>query len=180
MGDITDEEAHEALEKAKSNETLFQKQVAAIRKEYQALEDENNRQAQYEQEEQAREKYAQFANKVADYIENFDEFSGYDLNLTNEDRDDLYDFITGQDGAGNNHFAKALTDPKILVQTAWFALNGKQMIEDITSYFQNEIKNVRRDSYQKGLEDAKNGVSNSVVYKSKGKKAPVYDDLDNF
>lgn len=180
MGDITDEEAQEALERAKSNETLFNKQVAAIRREYKALEDENIKQAQYEQEEQAKERYHQFADQIVNYIDNFNEFSGYDLNLTDEDRDDLYDFITGQDGAGNNYFAKALSDPKILVQTAWFALNGKQMIDDITSYFQNEIKQVRKDSYQKGLEDAKKGVSNQVVYTNKGKKSPIYDDLDNF
>jgi hypothetical protein len=37
---------------------------------------------------------------------------------------ELYEFITGYDAAGNNYFAKALTDPKTLVQTAWLALNG--------------------------------------------------------
>ena len=172
-------EAQEALERAKSNETLFNKQVAAIRREYKALEDENIKQAQYEQEEQAKERYHQFANQIVSYIDDFNEFSGYDLNLTDEDKDDLYDFITGQDGAGNNYFAKALSDPKILVQTAWFALNGKQMVDDITSYFQNEIKQVRKDSYQKGLEDARKG-GNSVVYANKEKKSRVYDDLDNF
>ena len=59
---------------------------------------------------------------------------------------ELYDFITGSDAAGNNYFAKALSDPKILVQTAWFALNGKQMISDITDYFQKEIKKTARQA----------------------------------
>jgi hypothetical protein len=45
MGDVTDEEAQEALERAKSNETLFSKQIQAIRNEYKAIEDENIRQA---------------------------------------------------------------------------------------------------------------------------------------
>lgn len=183
MGDVTDEEAQEALEKAKSNETLYAKQVAALRNEYKAIEDENNRQTQFELEEQERERYNQFADQVADQIGDFNEFSGYDLNLSDEDRDDLYEFITGADGAGNNHFAKALSDPQILVQTAWFALNGKQMMEDITNYFQNEIKQVRKESYEKGLEDAKNGKKKApVVFKDKqpGAADDVYDDLDNF
>lgn len=183
MGDVTDEEAQDALEKAKSNETLYAKQVAALRNEYKAIEDENNRQAQFELEEQERERYNQFAEQVADQIGDFNEFSGYDLNLSDEDRDDLYEFITGADGAGNNHFAKALSDPQILVQTAWFALNGKQMMEDITNYFQNEIKQVRKESYEKGLEDAKNGKKKApVVFKDKqpGAADDVYDDLDNF
>lgn len=178
MGDVTDEEAQEALEKAKSNETLYAKQVAALRNEYKAIEDENNRQAQFELEEQEREKYNEFAEQIANQIGDFNEFSGYDLNLSNEDRDDLYEFITGVDGAGNNYFAKALSDPQILVQTAWFALNGKQMLEDITSYFTNEIKQVRKESYQKGLEDSKSG--SKVVFKSTGKTDPTFDDLDNF
>lgn len=63
------------------------------------------------------------------------DFSGYDLNMDDEDKEMLYDFIVGVDGAGNNYFAKALSDPKILVRTAWLALNGEQMIHDITEYF---------------------------------------------
>lgn len=35
---------------------------------------------------------------------------------------ELYDFITGQDAAGNNYLAKALSDPHVLVKTAWLAL----------------------------------------------------------
>ncbi|MGN0967198.1 MAG: hypothetical protein ACI4OP_06425 [Candidatus Coprovivens sp.] len=57
---------------------------------------------------------------------------------------DLYDFITGTDAAGNNYLAKALSDPKILVETAWFTLYGKQMLDDVTNYFQKEITQVRK------------------------------------
>lgn len=183
MGDVTNEEAQEALERAKSNETLFSKQIAAIRNEYKAIEEENLRQAQIEQEEQAKEQYNQFADQIANQIGEFTEFSGYDLNLDDDDRDTLYEFITGFDGAGNNHFAKALSDPKILVQTAWFALNGKQMMDDITSYFQNEIKEVRKESYEKGLADAKEKMKkNSVVFTDKqtGSHTEVFNDLDDF
>lgn len=183
MGDVTNEEAQEALERAKSNEALFTKQIAAIRNEYKAIEEENLRQAQIEQEEQAKEQYNQFADQIADQIGNFTEFSGYDLNLDDDDRDSLFEFITGFDAAGNNFFAKALSDPKILVQTAWFALNGKQMMDDITSYFQNEIKEVRRESYEKGLADAKEKMKkNPVVFTEKqtGTHTAIYNDLDDF
>lgn len=183
MGDVTEEEANEALERAKSNEALFAKQIGAIRNEYKVIEEENLRQAQIEQEQQAQEKYNEFANSIVDEINNFKEFSGYDLNLENDDMQDLYDFITGFDAAGNNHFAKALSDPKILVQTAWFALNGKQMIDDITEYFQKEITQVRKESYKKGQEDAKQKMNKpDVVFKTKptNHQAEVYSDLDDF
>lgn len=183
MGDVTDEEAQEALERAKSNDSLFTKQINAIRNEYKAIEEENLRQAKIYQEEQSREQFAQFADQVADQISNFDEYSGYDLNLDDDDKDTLYEFITGSDAAGNNHFAKALSDPKILVQTAWFALNGQQMMDDITSYFQNEITKVRKESYQKGLADAKNKMNKTQVVfteKQTGVHPEVYNDLDEF
>ena len=178
--DITDQEAQEALEAAKSNEALFQKQVEAIRNQLKAQEDEAIQQAQFEQEEQERERFNQYSSQIADYIGEFDEFSGYDLNLSNEDRDDLYEFITGVDGAGNNHFAKALSDPETLVKAAWLTLNGQQMIEDITNYFQNEIKQVRKESYKKGMEDAKKGTQVAFTNKQLKDKDYTYDDLDNF
>lgn len=181
MGDVTEEEAQEALERAKSNESLFRKQIDAIRKEYRDVEEENLRQAQIEQEQEAQQQYEQFTQSVVDEINDFTEFSGYDLNLEQEDMQELYDFITGTDTAGNNHFAKALSDPRILVQTAWLALNGQQMMEDITEYFQKEITRVRKDSYQKGKADAEKKINQSnVVYKPLDRNSDVYTDLDEF
>nr|DAH97514.1 MAG TPA: hypothetical protein [Caudoviricetes sp.] len=95
----------------------------------------------------------------------------------------LYDFITGSDAAGNNYLAKALSDPQILVKTAWLALNGDQMINDISNYFQKEIANVRKESYKKGVADTqkKMNKSNNVVFKDKpGSRQEIYSDLDDF
>lgn len=180
MGDVTDEEVREALDNAKSNESLFAKQINSIRKEYKDAENESIRQAQLEQQEQAKEQYYQFANQVVDSINDLSDFSGYDLNMDDDDKQLLYDFITGVDGAGNNHFAKALSDPKVLVRTAWLALNGEEMINNITEYFQKEISNVRKESYEKGKADAKK--KDTVVYKQKSLNRidDVYDDLDTF
>jgi hypothetical protein len=44
---ITDAEAREALDRARSNEALFKKQVNAIRDEYKRVEDENKQYEQY-------------------------------------------------------------------------------------------------------------------------------------
>ena len=180
MGDVTDEEAQEALERAKSNETLFAKQIQAIRNEYKQIEEENIRQAQIEQEQQQSAMFDQFASSVENEINQFNEIQGYDLNMDQQDMQDLYDFITGTDAAGNNYLAKALSDPKILVETAWFTLYGKQMLDDVTNYFQKEITQVRKQSYEKGLKDAKLGNKSSVVYKQKNKTSEEYADLDDF
>ena len=180
MGDVTDEEAQEALERAKSNETLFAKQIQAIRNEYKQIEEENIRQAQIEQEQQQSAMFDQFASSVENQINQLTEIQGYDLNMDQQDMQDLYDFITGTDAAGNNYLAKALSDPRILVETAWFTLYGKQMLDDVTNYFQKEITQVRKQSYEKGLKDAKLGNKSSVVYKQKNKTSEEYADLDDF
>lgn len=180
MGDVTDEEAQEALERAKSNETLFAKQIQAIRNEYKQIEEENIRQAQIEQEQQQSAMFDQFASSVENEINQFNEIQGYDLNMDQQDMQDLYDFITGTDAAGNNYLAKALSDPRILVETAWFTLYGRQMLDDVTNYFQKEITQVRKQSYEKGLKDAKLGNKSSVVYKQKDKTSEEYADLDDF
>lgn len=182
MGEITEDEATEALERAKANEGLFKKQVEAIRNEYKQAEQENQMQEQLEQEQLAQQQYDQFSDQIVDEINNLKEIQGFELNMENNDMQELYDFITGQDAAGNNYLAKALSDPRILVKTAWLALNGDQMINDITSYFQKEIANVRKESYKKGVNDTQKKMdkTDNVVFKDTYTKSSkeAFDDLD--
>ena len=182
MGEVTEDEATEALERAKANEGLFKKQIEAIRNEYKQAEQENQMQAQLEQEQIAQQQYDQFSDQIVDEINNLKEIQGFELNMENDDMQELYDFITGQDAAGNNYLAKALSDPHVLVKTAWLALNGDQMINDITSYFQKEIANVRKESYKKGVTDTQKKMekTDKVVFKDTHTKPSkeVFDDLD--
>lgn len=182
---ITEEEAYEALERAKSNEALFVKQMEAIRNEYKEAEQEQLAAAQQQQIQLAQERYNQFAQSIVDQINEFKDFSGYNIDMDDEEMQELYDFITGFDAAGNSYFNKALSDPKVVVQMAYFALNGQRLIDDITDYFQKEITNVGRESYAKGLADAKNKKDKpNVVFKDRQKPTKQvvedYNDLDDF
>ena len=182
---MTVEEAQEALERAKSNEALFAKQMGAIRNEYKEAEKEQIQAAQEKQNQLAQERYNQFSQSIVDQINEFKDFSGYNIDMDAEEMQELYDFITGFDAAGNNHFNKALADPKVVVQMAYFALNGQRLIDDITEYFQKEITNVGRESYAKGLADAqKKKDKQNVVFKDKQKPTNQvvedYNDLDDF
>lgn len=183
MGEVTEDEATEALERAKANEGLFKKQIEAIRNEYKQAEQENQMQEQLEQEQIAQQQYDQFSDQIVDEINNLTEIQGFELNMENDDMQELYDFITGYDAAGNNYLAKALSDPRILVKTAWLALNGDQMINDITSYFQKEIASVRKESYKKGVTDTQKKMekADKVVFKDTHTKPSkeVFDDLDD-
>lgn len=181
--EITEEEALEALERAKSNEVLFKKQMEATRKAYKEAEEESLQYAKLKQEQEAQDQFNQFAEKIEDSILNFTAFSGGQINMSNDDMQDLYNFITGVDNAGNSWFGKALQDPDTVVRMAWFELNGEKMLQDITDYYEKEIANVRKESYQKGLAEASKKDKPTVAYKPKDKNTKVaqtYDDLDDF
>ena len=181
--EITEEEALEALERAKSNEALFKKQMGATRKAYKEAEEESLQYARLKQEQEAQDQFNQFAEKIEDSILNFKAFSGGQVSMSNDDMQDLYNFITGVDNAGNSWFGKALQDPDTVVRMAWFELNGEKMLQDITDYYEKEIANVRKESYKKGLAEAGKKDKPTVAYKPKDKNTNVtqtYDDLDDF
>ena len=177
---MTETEAYESLDRIKQNEALFKKQIGAIRNEYKNAENEALRYQEAMRQQEAQEQYNLFADSVANSISNFTEFSGCDINMNQEDMQDLYDFITEVDATGVTHFGKVLNDPEWLVKVAWFALNGEQMINDISEYYKKEIANVRKESYNKGLQAAKDKPS--VVHKTvhPTKKSNSFDDLDDF
>ena len=50
---MTDEEALDVLERTKSNEALYDKQIKALRSEYQRLEDEQTQYASIQQQQAA-------------------------------------------------------------------------------------------------------------------------------
>lgn len=175
--DITDEEAVEALNQAKMNERLFQKQVDAIRNQYKDMENQNRQNMYMQQQAVAQERFDRFASEVENEILNFKDFSGYSLNMDQDDMQELYDFITGTDAAGNSYFQKALNNPELLVRMAWFALNGEQMVRDIDDYYRKELANVSRRSYNQGM----NQQFQDVIYKPKGRarsSSYIDDDLD--
>lgn len=180
---LSDEQIQKLLDNAKSDEELYKRQITALRNEYRRLEDNNRQQEQLVQQNQQTEVYNNFAEKVEDEIRAFTDLNGYDLNMDESEMEELYDFITGFDAAGTSTFSKALNDPRTLVKMAWFALNGESAIDDINNYWTNEIKNVRKTSYEKGVNDAKNGKvkKNSVQIKNnKNNRSSNYDDLDDF
>lgn len=180
---ITEQEALQELQNAKANEELFNKKIGAIRNEYKQLESDSIYREQLAYQTQAQENFNRFAGQIANQIDNFRGFNGLSLELDREDKEELYDFITGMDDAGTSVLGKAFNDPRVLVQAAWFALNGEKVFNDINEYFANEIRNVRRESYNKGVDDARAGkVKNSksqVVSKPKknNKSEQSIDDI---
>lgn len=155
--DITDEEAQQALDRAKQDSTLFQKQMKGIRDEYKRIEEERNQMEALEQEQKDSEQFEEFKNSVLDSIQSFDKVGSLDITMEDDDMNEVANFILSTDSAGVNYLAKALNDPQTLVRMAWFALKGEEAIDSITEYFTEEIKKVSQAKYEQGLKDGRTG-----------------------
>ena len=155
VGELTDEIAAQALQNAKQNEELFNKQVEGIRKEYKEREDYQSQQEQAEIEQQQQEAYNQFQDSIIASIDQLNSIG--DLEFDDRDKEELAEFILSRDESGNNYFWQALQDPETLVKAAWFILNGDEALNSISDYFVNQIKQVSDNQYKKGFEDAKQG-----------------------
>lgn len=183
---ITEEELQKALETAKSDETLFKKQIEGIRKEYQNLEDNNRQQQEAIAIEKQNQQWNAFVDTITDKIEGFNSVEGIDLELDDDDKQALADFILERDETGVSNLGKALNDPESLVTIAWWALNGDRLVDDITTMFKEQIQRARQESYNKGVQDGKKGVQPAhVVTKPKPEvqqtptgKIESIDDLD--
>jgi len=117
--------------------------MEGIRKEYKDLEDQNNQQQALLQQQAQEEQYQQFSNVINEHIDQLNSIAGLDVELDNDDKEQLAEFILGRDEAGISNLGKVLNDPESLVLMAWYALNGDKMIDDITTMYKDSIKKAR-------------------------------------
>lgn len=155
--DLSEQQANEALDRAKQDLDLYNKQVNGLRSEYKALEDSQRSQEELSKQAEDEEQYQQFTDAIVGTITNLNKIGNLDIELDNDDQNEIANFILSKDEAGTSYFAKALNDPNSLVQMAWFALHGQETIDQITDYFTEQIKQVSKSRYNQGLKDAQEG-----------------------
>ena len=160
VGELTDEQAAQALANSKQDEDLFKKQVIGIRNEYKERENYQIQQQQAELEAQQQEAYNQFQDSVINSISNFNSIGNLDLNFDDSDKNELAEFMLSRDESGN-YLWQALQDPDTLTKAAWFILNGDDALNNITEYFTNQIKLVSEHQYNKGFQEGKQGITPS-------------------
>jgi hypothetical protein len=142
MPDLTDEEIEDQLNRAKENETFFQKKVAALRKEYKELEDNQIRADEEQAAAEKEEQFNQLAQSLVSVARDTEEMNG--MLLDDQDKEDVLSFLLDRDANGQSEFYKLFSDPKALFKMAWTMLKGDQAHETYTQYFTNEIAKARR------------------------------------
>lgn len=149
--DMSDEELQQALENAKANPDSYAKYIQGLREEYKALENQQAEQQQAELKAQQQEQYNQFSNSVLNAIDSFQSVGDLDIDMNDDDKSQLAQFILGQDGAGVNYITKALNDPQSLVAASWFLLHGQEAFNEIQDYVANQVKAAHKAGYDEAV-----------------------------
>lgn len=187
--DLTEDEALEELDRSQQNQDLFNKKVQSLRKDYKDKEDLYKK--QQIEEEQNRQKAAQeqYSKTIVDAINRTTvmDLGDLDIELQNQDKQEIYNYLVGYDQSGNRLINNTLADPDQLVQMAWMHIKGPEVFKELTSYYKRKIQETAKTNYNKGYEDAKGGrqynQAKSVV---KRRKQPQktdnlsINDIDDF
>ena len=160
---LTEEEAQESLNAAKSNETLYAKQIQGIRADYKQAEDLQTQQALEAEQQQKEAEFNEFQNSVINEVGQLQSVGSMNMDMTDEEKNQLATFILDKDQSGVNYLARALNDPKTLVKMAWFALHGDDAFTDLDDYVGSQIKEVSRAQYDKGYKDGKANKSKATT-----------------
>lgn len=153
---ITDEELDAALEAAKANETLFKKTVEGLRQQYNRLQEEQKQNIANQQQAAAQQRYQAFANVVNNQIDNFNSFAGQPIQLSNQDKDNLSEFMLALDEDGSSALGKALQDPRLLTKAAFWLLNEQELIA--------ELQKQQQDAYTRGYNAGKGDILNKSKF----------------
>ena len=153
---ITDEELDAAIEAAKANETLFKKTVEGLRQQYNRLQEEQKQNIANQQQAAAQQRYQAFANVVNNQIDNFNSFAGQPIQLSNQDKDNLSEFMLALDEDGSSALGKALQDPRLLTKAAFWLLNEQELIA--------ELQKQQQDAYTRGYNAGKGDILNKSKF----------------
>ena len=153
---ITDEELQQALENAKTNESLYSKQVASLRVYYKNLEDNRRQQEIQEKQEQAEQAFNNFANSIVDSIRNFNALEDTPVELSPDEMEDLANYILTRDASGQSEFARLLNNPVQFTKAAFWMLKGPEIL--------NEMQKQIKEAYLRGYNETHKTPSNKKVF----------------
>ena len=153
---ITDEELQQALDTAKANESLFNKQVASLRVYYKDLEEKRQQQIELEKQEAAELEYNNFSNSIVDSIRNFNALEDTPVELSLEEMDDLANYILTRDASGYSEFGRLLNDPVQFTKAAFWMLKGPEIL--------NEMQKQIKEAYLRGYNETHKPAATKKVF----------------
>ena len=153
---ITDEELQQALDSAKANPNLFNKQVASLRVYYKDLEEQRLQQAEIDKQEAAEQEFINFSNNIIESIRNFNALEDTPVELSLEEMDDLANYILTRDGSGYSEFGRLLNDPVQFTKAAFWMLKGPEIL--------NEMQKQIKEAYLRGYNETHKPSTTKKVF----------------
>ena len=143
---ISDEELQQALESAKTNPTLYDKQIASLRVYYKNLEDQRRQQIELEKQQEEERRFGEFTNSIVNSIRNFNALEDTPVELSQDEMEDLANYILTKDGSGYSEFGKLLNDPMQFTKAAFWMLKGPEIL--------NEMQKQIKEAYLRGYNES--------------------------
>ena len=153
---ISDEELQQALDSAKANEALYNKQVASLRVYYKGLEDKRREQMELEKQEQAEQEYNTFAGNIVNSIRNFNALEDTPVELSQDEMEDLANYILTRDASGYSEFGRLLNDPVQFTKAAFWMLKGPEIL--------NEMQKQIKEAYLRGYNETHKTTTPKKVF----------------
>lgn len=168
---ITDEQLEQAIARAKEDEDLYKRTVAGLRQQYQQLQKDEQSRLEQEQYAKQQEQYNAFANVVDNNIQNFSNFAGQEIELDNDEKQQLRDYMLNIDEkTGLSSLGKDLQNPETLVRAAFWILNEDKIM--------NELAKQAQDAYKRGYNAGK--VTSKATFVKKPQSKPVEKNFDDW
>lgn len=161
---ITDEELQQALENAKANENLYNKQVASLRVYYKGLEEKRQQELEQEKQAEAEQQFNAFANSIVESIRNFNSFEDTPVELSTDEMEDLANYILTRDASGYSEFGRLLNDPAQFTRAAFWMLKGPEIL--------NEMQKQIKEAYLRGYNETHKPEPTNKVF-TKPQSQPV-------
>lgn len=140
--ELSEEELEIELQKELNNPDLFKKKIDKLREVYKqeeiAEQNELAKQAELEEEQN----YQTLVDSMIEVAQGTNEL--FDLELEDEDKEEVLQFLLSKDINGQSEFVKLLNDPNALFQLAWFATKGQEAFNTIHDYYKKEIDLARK------------------------------------
>ena len=171
---ITDEELQQALDSAKANPSLFNKQVASLRVYYKDLEDQRLHNEEIAKQEAAEQEFNIFSNNIIESIRNFNALEDTPVELSLEEMDDLANYILTRDASGYSEFGRLLNDPVQFTKAAFWMLKGPEILNEM----QNQIKEAYLRGYNETHKTTKKVFTKPASQKGNSNKESQYAYFD--
>lgn len=134
---FTDEELLSKLNIAKSDESLFTKEVEVLRQSYKAEEDRAHEEAiaaEQQEYEALRTNLFNAATSFGEIKLDAADPQSDSLIIEDSDRNQILSYLLNQDKDGKSQFVKDIENPGTLIELAWYRINGQNTITGITQY----------------------------------------------